>query len=51
MLIGEALDFLEPGDDAFLARRPAALLLGLRKVGEFIAQFVEVEVTHSGPRP
>ncbi len=48
-VLDEALDFLEAGDDALLARRAAALLLRLGEVVEFGAQFVEVEVSHSGP--
>ena len=31
VLLDEPLDLLEPGDDALLARRPAALLLRLRR--------------------
>ena len=51
VLLGEALDFLEAGDDALLVRRASALLLGLGKLGELRSEFVEIEVTHSGPPP
>ena len=48
VLLDEALDVLEPGDDALLARRAAALLLRRRELGQFVIQLVEVEITHSG---
>ena len=51
MLIGETLNFLEARDDAFLARGASALLFGLSEIREFVAQFIKVEVTHSGPHP
>lgn len=47
----KSLDFLEPGDDAFLARGPPPFLLGDCEVVEFGAQIVKVDVTHSDPRP
>jgi hypothetical protein len=49
MLFDKTLDFLEARDDAFLARRASALLLGLGEFVEFGAQFVEI--SHSVPRP
>ena len=45
VLLDEALDLLEPGDDALLARRAPALLLGCGELVEFGAQLVEVEVS------
>src|SRR3546814_13265783 len=51
VFVNETLYFLEPGDDALFARSAPALLLRLGKVGEFVTQFVKVEVSHSGPRP
>ena len=51
VLLDKALDFFEPGDDTSLAGRSAALFLGLGEVVEFGAQLVQVEVTHSAPRP
>jgi hypothetical protein len=51
VFLHKSLNFLEAGDDAFLKGRATALLLRLREVVEFGAQFVEVEVTHSGPHP
>ena len=51
VFLDKALDLLESGDDALLARRASALLLRLGEVVEFGAQFVEVEVTHSDPHP
>jgi hypothetical protein len=51
MLLNKPLDFLKPGDDAFLAQGMPALVLRLGEVIEFGAQFVKVKVTHSGPRP
>ena len=51
VLLDKPLDFLESGDDALLARGAAALLFRLGEVVEFGAQFVEIEVTHSAPRP
>ena len=51
VLLHEALDFLEPRDDPLLARGAPDLLRRLGEVGQFVAQLVEVEVTHSGLRP
>ena len=51
VLLDEALNLLETGDDAFLAWRVGSLLLRLGEVVEFAAQVVEVEVTHNVPRP
>ena len=51
MLIDETLNFLEARDDAFLARGAAALLIRLGEIREFAAQFIKIEVTHSGPHP
>ena len=49
VLLDEALDFLESGDDALLARRASALLLRHGELGKLFGQFVEVGVTHSAP--
>ena len=51
MLLDEPLDLLEACDDPLLAGGAPDRLRGLREVGEFVAQRVEVEVTHSDPRP
>ena len=49
VLIHEALDLLEARDDALLARRAPGRLLGLGEVGQRVGEFVEVDVSHSGP--
>ena len=51
MCLDETLNLLEARDDPLLAWRATALLFRLGEIVEFGAQFVEVEVTHSGPRP
>ena len=51
VLLHEALDFLEARDDPLLAWGAPDLLGRLGEVGELVAQLVEVEVTHSDPRP
>ncbi|CEJ86407.1 conserved hypothetical protein [Hyphomicrobium sp. GJ21] len=51
IFIGEPLDFLEPGDDAFLAGAAPYFLFRLGEVGQLVAQSVKVKVTHSGPHP
>ncbi|WP_244529514.1 hypothetical protein [Mesorhizobium qingshengii] len=51
MLLDKSLYLVEAGDDALLLRGAPAFLLRLREVVEFGTQFVEVEVTHSAPRP
>ena len=51
VLLDKALDFLESRDDALLTRGAATLFLRLLEVGEFVAQFVQVKVAHSAPRP
>src|ERR1700688_1871641 len=51
VFLNKPLYLLEPGYDALLARRASAFLLRLREVVQFFTQFVEVDVTHSDPRP
>ncbi len=51
VLLDEPLDLLEARDDPLLARGAPDRLRRLGEVGEFVAQLVEVEVTHSDPRP
>lgn len=47
----ESLNFFEACDDAFVSGRTASFVLGLRKIRQFVAQFVKIDITHSGPRP
>ena len=42
MFIDEALDVLEPSNDALLARRTPALLFRLREIRQFSTEIVEV---------
>jgi hypothetical protein len=49
VLLDKPLDFLEPGDDALLARRASALGFRRGELGKFRRQFVEVGVTHTDP--
>ena len=51
MLLDKSLYLVEASDDTFLACGAPALLLRLCEVVKFGTQFVEVEVTHSGPHP
>ena len=49
VLLDEALNFLESGNDALLARRASARLLWRSEFGKLGGQFVKIGVTHSGP--
>ena len=49
--LNKPLYLLEPGDDALLARRASDFLLGLCEFVQFLTQFVEVDVSHTDPRP
>ena len=51
VLLDKALYLFKAGDNLFLARGAAALFFRPRELFEFGAKLVEVEVTHSGPRP
>ena len=49
--IDKTLNLLKARDDTFLTGRATAFLLRLSKIVEFRAQFIKVEITHSGPHP
>jgi hypothetical protein len=51
VLLDEPLDLLKAGNDSLVARGAPDRLRWLGEVGELVAQLVEVEVTHSDPRP
>lgn len=51
VLLSKALDFLEARDDALLACRAAALLLGRSELGKLRGECVKIGVTHSVPPP
>src|ERR1700734_4074136 len=51
VFLNKPLYLLEPSYDALLAGRASAFLFRLCEVVQFLAEFVEVDVTHSDPRP
>ncbi|EBA47266.1 hypothetical protein BURPS305_3300 [Burkholderia pseudomallei 305] len=51
VLLGEALDFLESGDDALFAGGASVFLFGRGKLGQLCRQVVKIGVTHNAPLP
>ena len=49
MLINEALDILEAGDDTLLARRAADALSLRRELGKFSCKRIKIKVSHTAP--
>ena len=48
MLLHKSLDFLEPGNDPLLTWRSANTLVRRLEFREFLGQFVEVDISHTG---